>query len=73
MMRVWRGGSHHSSKRSGFLAGLTLFAAAAFLYLNFEPAPAGADRKRKKIDIMRMAATIDFPFPSRRPQSSRFR
>ena len=34
---VSRGSS--SSKRSGFLAGLTLLAAVGFLYLNFEPAP----------------------------------
>ncbi len=55
-MRVWRGGT--SSKRSGFLVGLTLFAAVAFLYLNFEPAPAGADRKHRKVDIARMVSTI---------------
>src|SRR5580704_2784632 len=57
MMRVWRSGS--SSKRSGFLAGLTLFAATVFLYLNFEPAPAGADRKHRRIDITRLATTIE--------------
>jgi hypothetical protein len=57
MKRVWRGGS--SSKRSGFLAGVTIFAAVAFLYLNFEPAPAGADRKHRRIDITRLAASIE--------------
>ena len=56
MMRVWRGSS--SSKRSGFLAGLTLLAAVGFLYLNFEPAPAGADRKHRKIDLARLASTV---------------
>ncbi len=58
MVRVWRGGSG-SSKRSGFLAGLTLFAAIVFLYLNFEPAPAGADRKHRKVEIARLAASIE--------------
>jgi len=56
MKRVWRGGS---SKRSGFLAGVTIFAAVTFLYLNFEPAPAGADRKHRRIEITRLAATIE--------------
>jgi hypothetical protein len=55
MKKVWRGGS--SSNRSSFLAGLTLFCAAAFLYLNFEPAPAGADRRHRRIDITRLTAT----------------
>jgi hypothetical protein len=60
MMRVRRGSSR-SSKRSGFLAGMTLFAAVAFLYLNFEPAPAGADRKHRRVDITRLTARIEAP------------
>ena len=59
MMWVRRGGPVRSSKRSGYLAALTLFSATTFLYVNFEPAPAGADRKHRKIDILRLAATIE--------------
>src|SRR5579862_3113723 len=67
MMRVWRGGSR-SSKRSGFLAALTFFAASAFLYLNFEPAPAGADRKHRKVDITRLVTSIEaIPKPTATP------
>jgi Protein of unknown function (DUF1571) len=67
MMRVWRGGSR-SSKRSGFLAALTFFAAPAFLYLNFEPAPAGADRKHRKVDITRLVTSIEaVPKPAATP------
>ena len=58
MMRVWRG-VFPASKRPGFLAGFTLFTAATFLYLNFEPAPAGADRKHRRVDITRLVATIE--------------
>jgi hypothetical protein len=59
MKRVWRSGSLNSPKRSGFLAGMTLFSAVTFLYLNFEPAPAGSERKHRKLDLVRMAATIE--------------
>jgi hypothetical protein len=59
MVRVWRGGSSRSSKRSVFLAGLILFAAAGFLYLNFEPLPAGVDRKHKRLELQRLASTIE--------------
>jgi hypothetical protein len=58
MTKVSRGG-FRTSKRSGFLAGMTLFAAASFLYLNFEPAPAGADRKHRRVDLTRLAASIE--------------
>jgi Protein of unknown function (DUF1571) len=57
MVRVWRGGSF-SSKRPVALAALTLFAAVAFLYVNFEPAPAGAERRHKR-DLLRLASTIE--------------
>ncbi len=57
MLKALRGISR-SSNRSGFLAGMTVFAAVTFLYLNFEPAPAGADRKHRKIDITRLASTV---------------
>lgn len=68
MLRVWRRGFLSSSKRSGFLAGLTLFSATAFLYLNFEPAPAGADRKHRKLDVARLANRIEsVPKPAVEP------
>jgi hypothetical protein len=67
MKRVWRGG-FSSSKRSGFLAALTVFAAVTFLYLNFEPAPAGADRKHRKLDLTRLALAIQSPKPE--PQAT---
>jgi hypothetical protein len=37
------------------LAGLTALVATGFLYLNFEPTPAGADGKAKPVDVTRLA------------------
>jgi hypothetical protein len=59
MVRVWRSGSSGSSKRPVILAGLTLFIAAGFLYLNFEPLPAGVERKHRRLDLQRLASTFE--------------
>jgi hypothetical protein len=44
-----------SQKRSIILAGLTLVVATGYLYLNFEPTPAGADGKVKAVLATRLA------------------
>lgn len=71
MARLWMVRGHSggtSQRRSGILAGMTAIVAFGYLYLNFEPAPAGTHSKTKKNRAVQLASAIEaMPLPVVRP------